>query len=109
MNSKEFINNFNDYLRKDTNISYNNKYLKSNNENNNNINNINYINNYKNLLKNNYGNNFLIENNKTILLSNNNSILDINNYKKNSCYKSDINSNKYSNSPFEFDNYYYLN
>lgn len=106
--NKEFVNYFNDYLRKDTNTSYNNKYL-DNRTNENSFNKINYSNHFNDLLKKNYGNNVLIENDKTRCLSNNNSILDVNNYKKNSCYKSDINSCKYSNSPFEFDNFYYLN
>lgn len=106
--NKEFVNNFNDYLRKDTNTSYNNKYL-NNKTHENSVNKINYSNNYNDLLKKNYGNNILIEKDKTRCLSNNNSILDTSNYKKTSCFKSDINSCKYSNSPFEFDNYYYLN
>lgn len=106
--NKEFVNNFNDYLRKDTNTSYNNKYL-NNKTNENSLNKINYSNHYNDLLKKNYGNNILIEKDKRRCLSNDNSILDTSNYKKTSCFKSDINSCKYSNSPFEFDNYYYLN
>ena len=106
--NKEFVNNFNDYLRKDTNTSYNNKYL-DNRTNENSFNKINYSNHFNDLLKKNYGNNILIEKDKTRCLSNDNSILDTSNYKKTSCLKSDINSCKYSNSPFEFDNYYYLN
>lgn len=104
----EFVNYFDDYLRKNNNLSYDNIYIYDK-INENNFNKINYSYHYNYLLKKKYGNNILIENEKTKCLSNNNSILDVNNYKKNSCYKSDIISNKYSNSPFEFDNFYYLN
>ena len=48
--NKEFVNNFNDYLRKDTNTSYNNKYL-NNKTHENSLNKINYSNNYNDLLK----------------------------------------------------------
>lgn len=108
MNSKKFVNNFNDYLREDTNIFYNIKHFK-NKDNEKNFDKISYSNHYNDLLKKKYGNNLLIEKTKTECLSNNNNILDINNYTKQSCYKSGINYNKYSNSPFEFDNFHYLN
>lgn len=106
MNSKEFVNNFNDYLRTDTKNSYNSKYLTEKN-NVTSFDTIDYSKNYKNLLNNNYGNNLLIENNNIKFLSDTSKILDKNNYNKNSCHKSY--TNKYTNSPFEYDTYFYLN
>lgn len=108
MNSKKFVNNFNDYLSEDTNMSYNIKDLK-NKDTEKNFDRISYSKNYNDLLEKKYGNNLLIEKTKIECLSNNNNILDKNNYIKQSCYKSDIYYNKYSNSPFEFDNFHYLN
>ena len=108
MNSKKFVNNFNDYLREDTNLSYNIKHLK-NKDYEKNFDKISYSKHYNDLLEKKYDNNLLIEKTKTECLSNNNNILDKNNYIKQGCYKSDIYYNKYSNSPFEFDNFHYLN
>ena len=108
MNSKKFVNNFNDYLKENPNMSYNIKHLKDKN-NEKYFDKISYSKNYNDLLRKNYGNNLLIEKTKTRCFSNNNNILDINNYIKKSSYKSDIYNNKYSNSPFEFDNFHYLN
>ena len=108
MNSKKFVNNFNDYLREDTNMSYNIKHFKDK-DNEKYFDKLSYSKNYNDILRKNYGNNLLIEKTKTRCLSNNNNILDINNYIKQSSYKSDIYNNKYSNSPFEFDNFHYLN
>ena len=107
MNSLEFVNNFNDYLKKNTKESYNDKYFKNSNLKKN-FNSINYSDNYSELLKKKYGNNLIINNNNNKSLCNYTKILDINNYKKCSCLKSDINGTKYSNNPFEYDNFHYL-